>query len=783
MKLLTTHEKIKLQITAFLFNTRADALRGEMYRALCLHVLSESDDPNSYEDIVKLVAYAIGPTIKVTDSLQTIVADELQKLVEAGEVIQENNLFSIDRSAVRSLPDTTEEDQLYKIICEEIQKAAISIAPLISPAQIEILTNFYLEICSLIAQEQVTYVARGLEIPSIKKDFDSILEIVEKRIDEYEIDKIIDTNEFILKVLVNPNDILSNFAYRLIQVHIIMQLLTWDPALEYLKNTVLKNKILYLDTSILFALMQKSHGLHNFLSSLLSASVRELGITLMVHERTITEYETVVRNKSQEFYQTHRHLRDIARICKKDGADPSDSLDDSIFVDFLMYHIDHIDLGSWQRYTNRITGEELQKLIREFSIRLDKQNAYIPQSKYNEIRDNMIRASQIQVTKGKRSFIKSDVIHDSQIYYLLMQIRKKTNDLSLGYNTYLLTLDGSLVHFAKLIGLPWTETYFIFPTQWYEMSFPFLRMRTNENPYLAKELTALAFSSAFPTLHTLIPLEIFGYVFDFGGTDLSIGSIHQIVETLIEKRIVNSLDPTNENQREREEAKLQLQRLIAEKVIEEKKLVEEEKKRVERLEEEASALESKKVDLEDGIQQKEQELQKLEEQESKKLQVLEEKERQITEKDRELQEIREKLTGMETHISKIDQDITKEKTSRQKRVIWGMTIIVYSLMIFGLFSFLSILAFPSLASIFAPQITVSTWTVLFGALLMIIGIILYSRKTSKILAFAFYFVGIVIPTGEILVKGNFQTWLWLIPIILSIVLFVLDYYLGKKSDK
>ena len=48
---------------------------------------------------------------------------------------------------------------------------------------------------------------------------------------------------------------------------------------------------------------------------------------------------------------------------------------------------------------------------------------------------------------------------------LIDQIREKTSDLALGYNTYLLTLDGSFIHFTKLTDIVWTETFFGGPQQ------------------------------------------------------------------------------------------------------------------------------------------------------------------------------------------------------------------------------------------------------------------------------------------------------------------------------
>ena len=54
MKVMSTHDKIKTQIVAFLFNSRADVLRAEMFRALCLHVLNEVDTPCDIGQLTEL---------------------------------------------------------------------------------------------------------------------------------------------------------------------------------------------------------------------------------------------------------------------------------------------------------------------------------------------------------------------------------------------------------------------------------------------------------------------------------------------------------------------------------------------------------------------------------------------------------------------------------------------------------------------------------------------------------------------------------------------------------
>jgi len=117
--------------------------------------------------------------------------------------------------------------------------------------------------------------------------------------------------------------------------------------------------------------------------------------------------------------------------------------------------------------------------LKTFSIRVDKTSVYVPKDEFEAIKDALVRASKLQMDRGKRSYVKIDPAHDAQMYYWITSARRKRDDggISLGYDRYLLTLDGSLTQFANLLRIPLTETFFIYPNQWYELAFPFLRIR------------------------------------------------------------------------------------------------------------------------------------------------------------------------------------------------------------------------------------------------------------------------------------------------------------------
>src|SRR5574341_838838 len=436
---ISTHEKIKTQIVAFLFNSRADVLRGEMYRALCLHVLNEIDTPCDIVQLTDLVAYAIDTNAQKSSALQTVISDEVTTLVKLGKVVLKDGLYSLHKLEKVAVPDDKEEKELQKTLLEEIDKIARSINPEISKAHINRLFDFYIAVCDIVAKERMLHLAQAGHIDIDFIDFGAISETIERLKIEHNLDKITESEKFINRCFISPNEALSNYVFTLIQVNIIMQLLTWDPSLEYIRENILKGKTLYLDSSILFALMIKAEPTHDFINSLITSSIEELGVNIKVHEDTLIEYDAVVKYHDVQFIEKRLDLAQLALIAKKDNISPRDILSDNIFSDYMSTSIDHVDLGTWQRYTNTINVDSLRKKLLELGVSFDKQAMFVPSNEFFRIRSNMLRASVDHARQNKRSAVKTDGTHDSQLYYLLEHIRQKSEGkFSLGFDTYLL---------------------------------------------------------------------------------------------------------------------------------------------------------------------------------------------------------------------------------------------------------------------------------------------------------------------------------------------------------
>lgn len=812
------HNKLKLQITAFLFNSRADVLRDEMYRALCLHVLKEVGEPCPLEQIVELVAYAIESKVEITEGLKTIVAEALKTLADRGELIHDGKTYTINPDKPLGVPDTREELQLQNEIYEEIKYIALSINQGISEEHIKKLFEFYLYVCDIIAKDRMIKVVRTGEINNTEMGSEAVSVAVEKAKEDFRIENMIDFDEFAEKCFVNPGDKLSQYEINLLQVNIIMQLLAWDPSLEKLKDKILTGKTLYLDSSILFSLALGTDPLNEFLQNLIVASIKEFKVKVLVHEITLQEYDLVVQRHSEEFYRQHFNIRQVIIVAQKDGVSFRSVIGNDIFYDYVTHHHEHIDLGSWQRYTNDIGVDALRTKLNSMGIQIDTQSHFVPPDEFYPIKDNMVRASMDQVRKGKRLAGKSDVTHDAQLYYLIDSCRQQKERSSFGYDIYLLTLDGSLTNFARYQGITWLETYFMYPNQWYEISFPFLRMKLKDSKAIAQSYASMSFSSLFAKLETFIPLGVFGYIFEHGGAGLTLQSIQEIVESLTEERIFERLDPANKNLKDREESKIRLERSIIEKALEESKTIknlekeklklEEEKKELEHsvvekketikdLENKASIKESEVVfldkqladqkNVQDIYQSSEELRNQLEQEYQEKIKEIQSKHKEeleniankteiskaiIENKDDKLKYLEENLEILLANTKKADKERENERLRRQQLNTNLKKIAITILMVVG----------ALLSIILSFQSSINIWAIVTSVGLMILGVAAYHWSKNYWSSFLLYGLGLLIVGYYLMAINQRENLLWLIPMIWELVIFGTEKIFSAKSN-
>ena len=819
---LTPQEELKLKITAFFFNSKADALRSEMYRSLCLLALANSQRPISIDEIVSSILLYLGTSNPISKGLKVIVTDELAVLSEKGEInILENALYEIKADDEMNTPTIGGEKILLEKISGEIHQIAKDLNPTLSKVQFEKLEQFFLEVSNLVASHQVPFLTRGEAIHVNSMDDQQLVSAVSECRNKYDIDKYIDGDKFIRRTFINPTEELSRYLYSLYQVSVAIHLLTWDPSLQYIEKNVLANLKIYLDTNIVFILMQKTSVSHQFVWNLIQASA-ELGVRFIVHSTTIKEYESVIGWNDEQFESYQKTLREIMKICKRDGENPASYIEGSIYTDYFLKNLDRIDQGTWQEYLSTISLPALQKALTALGVHIETANAFVPQIEYDDIKAALLKASKEQSERKKRQ-IKGDTGHDARIYYKVKTTRRKRSEgeLSLGFDTYLLTFDGSLIFFLKNYDIPWTETYFLFPDQWYELSFPFFRPKFANVREFTSAVTSLVFSPAFPSISSLMPLELCKYIFDMGGNDLPMGSIQSVIHEGIEKKIIDNVDPANRDRKRKEEHDVDIKRMIAREKMKHEKIVahiyEDARQKQDdaiKLEKTIHELSTEKANLSKEIEDQLVELNKTQRlakltsaqqaqteksnferneivnklnlQTEKLNDEITRKEKEIQKKDSRIAELEKNIGGMQVKLDEILKRQIEQENKQEEERKKGLEenkkrqvelterrdrtrkMVVSILMILGFLISLSVLIVSGFSLL---------W-ILAVALLMAIGLVSYFRV--GLWAFIPYGFGLIAVTGLIMDKYNLNVALWVIPMAWEIAIFVLEK--GLKKD-
>ena len=319
------YDLLRQRLTAFFFNSRGDALRGEMYRVLALDALSHLPSPSSLPTIATHITTALGAAPDGSAGLEAVLSEELRVLEGKGLVVSLEGGFALAPDSPQVLSSLESTQLTLEPVAQEIRSIAATIAPSLGEKALRDLEMFFFDAANIIATSQVPFLTRSQATSEYTPDLDIAAAVSECR-SRYSVDNYLDGDVFISKAFLSPTPVVNAYLYSLYQVSVSIHLLAWDPSLTFIRDEVLSRIELYLDTNILFVIMQPSNPLHQFMRALLRATRNDLGVRVHVLEATLGEYEGVLRWAHGQFEQYQRTLRDVARLCKRDGDAPADYL-------------------------------------------------------------------------------------------------------------------------------------------------------------------------------------------------------------------------------------------------------------------------------------------------------------------------------------------------------------------------------------------------------------------------------------------------------------------------
>lgn len=269
-------------------------------------------------------------------------------------------------------------------------------------------------------------------------------------------------------ILENPSETLAKFLFSISQNLICIRILNLDPLCQKLEREAFSDKVLFLDTNIIIALLCKADPLHGATTSMMDLTA-SLGVRVVASKRTIREYLRVL-GESNKAYERLRAPDHILRSA------------DDIFIRSFAAEKDGNPHLKWKGFHYSAKGVE-SFLKKRFDIQ-------IHEDPHREIlKKDLFEVVERQVSdcyesiRGKPK-VKAVAQHDAVNLLLIRELRENEKSRFVGPNHWFLTADATLYCVDKLISelseygsnVPSSMLFNV----WIQMVSPFLSMDLRE---------------------------------------------------------------------------------------------------------------------------------------------------------------------------------------------------------------------------------------------------------------------------------------------------------------
>jgi predicted nucleic acid-binding protein len=296
--------------------------------------------------------------------------------------------------------------------------------------------------------------------------------------------------ETIIREFQNPSEEFAKFLFQVSRNFVCVQLLNLDPECQSIEKRALKEKVLFLDTNMLMALLCERMSTHELAKECVSMS-QNLGIKILYSERTLKEYRDVLERSNVAYKQ----LRVSERFLE--------SVDNEFIAAFGLEKKANPN-QTWDSYYYRLKHPE-KLLEREYGVGFyDERHGEIEKiSSFEEIAKKVSECYKLIRGREKEKDIAE---HDAYHLLLMRELRVKESRSMFGPKHWFVTLDQTLYCVDETINEKMSYSDKI-PSSvpcdiWIESISPF--MTWNVENKKAVKLFAEILSSQF----TVIPFHI-----------------------------------------------------------------------------------------------------------------------------------------------------------------------------------------------------------------------------------------------------------------------------------
>ena len=263
------------------------------------------------------------------------------------------------------------------------------------------------------------------------------------------------------------SDEFCSFLFSLTQNLICIQILNIDPDCQALERKAFSNKVLFLDTNILVALLCPTHWSHIPATQLISLS-SQLGAKFSVTRETCEEYMAILNEANRVFKRWKAPVKFL------------EDADNEFLTSFWSERQTNQSL-SWRNYHQRT--RDVGRILKEHNIQIHTESLdQIRNNEHFEAVKTHVNTCYL-TTKGKG---KAGIVceHDALHMLLVRELRKKQSLTLFGPDYWFITGDESLLcvdnQINKIPKFPNKTPSSMLCDVWLEMISPFLPLSVRE---------------------------------------------------------------------------------------------------------------------------------------------------------------------------------------------------------------------------------------------------------------------------------------------------------------
>lgn len=247
-------------------------------------------------------------------------------------------------------------------------------------------------------------------------------------------------DEVLWEYISHPNVHQSVFWYVSAQSYLLDRLIKADPTSALSLRAYLEQRVVFLDTNIVYALVLRGHHLHSEVKELIEQS-RELGVSLRVTTQTHDELHSLLVGK----YHEHAGIR----VPTPDETERllAANLDDDYFNSFLL-NLTNEPFLTWEDFSSRmVAGANLFEILGN-ELGLDVVDGGLGAYPSEEEQERLIRIALASGSRRRsRPKTRASAEHDVYHYLLVNYLRSLEEVDLLGTRYWFLTFESSLFRF------------------------------------------------------------------------------------------------------------------------------------------------------------------------------------------------------------------------------------------------------------------------------------------------------------------------------------------------